>query len=159
MGFMDSYKHLEKLCSEILNDDNRVSAYIDEMLSTPHAEDYVHNWNEDLKMLKHYRWVRNQISHEPDCSEANMCDPEDEEWINNFYSRIINQTDPLALYHKACLARQKNTFKKQSSSEPIQSKQVPQPIKRKNNHTILKISLYSLIIIIFYLLAKYILFR
>lgn len=28
MGFNDSYKHLEKLCGEVLNDDRRVSAYI-----------------------------------------------------------------------------------------------------------------------------------
>ena len=27
MGFIDSYKHLEKLCGEVLNDDRRVSAY------------------------------------------------------------------------------------------------------------------------------------
>ena len=33
MGFNDSYKHLEKLCGEVLNDDRRISAYIDEMLN------------------------------------------------------------------------------------------------------------------------------
>ena len=32
MGFIDSYKHLGKMCGEVLNDDRRVSAYIDEML-------------------------------------------------------------------------------------------------------------------------------
>ncbi len=101
MGFIDSYKHLEKLCGEVLNDDRRVSAYIDEMLSTPKGFYYVKTWDEDLKNLKHYRWVRNQISHEPGCTEQNMCKPEDELWIDDFYSRIMNQTDPLTLYHKA----------------------------------------------------------
>ena len=33
MGFIDSYKHLEKLCGEILNDERKVSAYIDEMIN------------------------------------------------------------------------------------------------------------------------------
>jgi len=101
MGFIDSYKHLEKLCGEVLNDDRPISAYIDEMLNIPFGSCYVKTWNEDLKTLKHYRWIRNKISHEPGCTEHNMCKPEDELWINDFYSRIMNQTDPLTLYHKA----------------------------------------------------------
>lgn len=35
MGFIESYKHLEKICGEVLNDDRCISAYIDEMLNTP----------------------------------------------------------------------------------------------------------------------------
>ena len=31
--FMSSYKHLEKLCGDILQDDRRISAYIDEMIN------------------------------------------------------------------------------------------------------------------------------
>jgi hypothetical protein len=58
-----------------------------------------------LKNLKHYRWVRNQISHEPECTEQNMCDPEDELWLKEFYDRIMNQTDPLALYRQATRPR------------------------------------------------------
>ena len=105
MGFIDSYKHLEKLCGEVLNDDRRVSAYIDEMLSTPRGSYYVRTWDEDLKNLKHYRWVRNQISHEPGCTEQNMCDTEDELWLDEFYSRIMNQEDPLSLYRQATRPR------------------------------------------------------
>lgn len=111
MGFIDSYKHLEKLCGEILNDERRISAYIDEMISTPRGSYLVRGWDDDLKQLKHYRWVRNQISHEPGCSEENMCEPSDAEWLDNFYSRIMNQTDPLTLYSKATKPRpvQKST--------------------------------------------------
>ncbi len=101
MSFIESYKHLEKICGEILNDDRRVSAYIDEMINTPRGAFYVLSWNEDLKKLKHYRWVRNRIAHEPGCNEENMCDPSDVLWLDDFYSRIMNQTDPLALYRKA----------------------------------------------------------
>ena len=101
MSFISSYKHLEKLCGEVFNDERRISAYIDEMQSTPNGAFYVHSWDEDLKTLKHYRWVRNQIAHEPDCDEQNMCDPSDALWLDDFYSRIMNQTDPLALYRKA----------------------------------------------------------
>lgn len=101
MGFIDTYKHLEKLCGEILDDDRRISAYIDEMIDTPDGRNCVQGWDDDLKNLKHYRWVRNQISHDPDCNESNMCDPEDELWLRRFYSRIMKQTDPLSLYRKA----------------------------------------------------------
>ena len=66
MGFIESYKHLEKLCGEVLNDDRRISAYIDEMINTPRGSYLVRGWDDDLKQLKHYRWVRNQIAHEPD---------------------------------------------------------------------------------------------
>lgn len=110
MGFIDSYKHLEKLCGEVLNDDRRVSAYIDEMIRTPRGSYYVGSWDVDLKKLKHYRWVRNQISHEPGCTEQNMCNPEDELWLNEFYFRIMNQTDPLTLYRKATEKKASNYY-------------------------------------------------
>lgn len=105
MGFIESYKHLEKLCGEVLNDDRRISAYIDEMINTPRGSYLVSGWDNDLKQLKHYRWVRNQISHEPSCTEENMCESGDTAWLNNFYSRIMNQTDPLTLYAKATKPR------------------------------------------------------
>ncbi len=101
MSFIDSYKRLEKLCSEIYDDNHGVSSYIDEMINTPIGSRYVLGWDEDLKSLKHYRWVRNQIVHEPDCSEENMCELGDAEWLNNFHSRIMTGNDPLAQYRKA----------------------------------------------------------
>ena len=107
MGFIDSYKHLEKLCGGILNDERKVSAYIDEMINTPRGVCLVRGWNGALKKLKHYRWVRNQIVHEPGCAEENMCSPEDALWLDDFYSRIMNQSDPLALYYKAANVRSK----------------------------------------------------
>ena len=106
MGFIDSYKHLEKLCGDLLQNDRRLSAYIDAMQNTPVARYTVKNWDSDLKQLKHYRWVRNQIVHEPGCTEENMCTAEDAQWLDNFYARILQQTDPLALYRKACRQRQ-----------------------------------------------------
>ncbi len=101
MSFLYSYKRLEKLCGEIMDDDRCVSAYIDEMIKLSRGSIVVKNWDEDLAKLKHYRWVRNQIAHNPDCTESNMCQPGDSEWIDDFYSRIMNQIDPLAKYRKA----------------------------------------------------------
>ena len=106
MGFLDSYKRLERLCRDVMDDDRRVSAYIDEMVRLSDGSRRVSGWDRDLKQLKHYRWVRNQIVHDPDCSEGNMCGPEDVRWIEAFHARIMNQTDPLALYRRAVQARE-----------------------------------------------------
>lgn len=101
MGFLDSYKHLEKICSEVYGDNHGLSTYIEEMKSIPDGSFYVRSWDEDLKQLKHYRWVRNQIVHEPGCTEENMCEFGDARWLDDFYSRIMSGNDPLTLYRKA----------------------------------------------------------
>ena len=113
---MNSYKHLEKLCGEIMRDERRVSAYIDEMTCTPFGPSLVAGWNNDLKKLKHYRHIRNLIAHEPDCSEESLCVPSDAVWIENFCTRILNSSDPLSLYRRA-LAEQRKA----------QAKSLPQP--------------------------------
>ena len=76
MGFMDSYKQLEKLCGDMLGE-GRVSAYIKEMSDKPRGAYLVSGWEADLKRLRHCRRIRNQIAHEPGCSETDMCLPED----------------------------------------------------------------------------------
>ncbi len=112
MSFIDSYKRLEKICSEIYGDNHSLSIYIDEMIGNPNGSYYVSGWNEDLRQLKHYRWVRNQIVHEPECTEESMCDPDDIQWLDNFYSRIMSTNDPLTLYSKV-----ENQLKPQKSKE------------------------------------------
>lgn len=42
-----------------------------------------------------------------------MCEPSDTVWLDDFYSRIMNQTDPLALYSKATKPR--------PAQKPVQS--------------------------------------
>ena len=105
MEFINSYKRLEKLCNEIYYSNHGISAYIDDMAKLTSASFYVFNWNDDLKQLKHYRWIRNQIAHEPNCTEENMCEYGDAQWIDDFYDRIMNQSDPLAMYQKATKPR------------------------------------------------------
>lgn len=135
MNFISSYKKLEKLCNNIYDDNHGVSIYIDEMLNRPDGVNFVSGWDEDLKQLKHYRWVRNQIVHELDCSEEDMCEPEDEEWIDSFYHRIIVQTDPLATYskkrvqHTTVNTKQNSTPMQQQRTYPVKS---PQPKKTSN---------------------------
>lgn len=123
MEFINSYKRLEKLCNEIYGVNHGVSAYIDDMVRLKSASRYVFNWDDDLKQLKHYRWIRNKIVHELNCTEENMCKYGDTQWIDNFYGRIINQSDPLAMYYR-------KVTKPQPASKPKQPFQPP-----KSQHT------------------------
>lgn len=120
MSFISSYKRLEKLCGEVMNDERKVSAYIDKMINTKQGSMVVSGWNEDLKKLKHYRWVRNQIVHEPNCTEENMCEVKDEIWIDEFYQRILNCTDPLALYYQATKKKTGSNYRNTNQSNQYQ---------------------------------------
>ena len=47
--FIEAYKHLEKLCGEVMNDDRRIGAYIDEMRNNPKGAFYVPGWEENFE--------------------------------------------------------------------------------------------------------------
>ena len=101
MSFMSSYKHLDNLCQEIYpKARNGISGYLEDMENHQGGAYMVRGWNDDYQALKHYRWVRNEISHNEYAEEENMCEPGDAEWLENFYSQIMNQTDPLAVFHQ-----------------------------------------------------------
>lgn len=118
---MESYKRLEKLCGEIYNENHGVSAYIDEMLSVSDGEVYVPEWNDRLKKLKHYRWVRNRIAHDPDCREEDMCDSDDAAWLEWFHESVMTGTDPLACYRRAKSRQKKAPIYVPRPSQPIDS--------------------------------------
>lgn len=98
MGFMESYKYLDNLCKDM--NGIGVTGYIKDMEREPRGTLYVAGWKTDYLQLKHYRYIRNQIAHENYANEDDMCSAEDTVWIDEFYQRIIGQTDPLALCHK-----------------------------------------------------------
>ena len=98
MEFNEAYKRLDKLCGEVMHDERRLKAYIEAMECTPQGALRVSGWTEDLKKLKHYRWIRNRIAHDVGCTEDNLCKAEDAAWLENFHRRIMTQTDPLAQY-------------------------------------------------------------
>lgn len=116
MGFLDSYKRVEKICNEMYGGNHGLSYYIEDMVKTPLGYRYVSGWEEDLKQLKHYRWIRNRIVHDPGCTAENMCDMNDIQWLDDFYSRIITGKDPIAIYHKKT-----NTAKLQNKEKTYQS--------------------------------------
>lgn len=101
MSFMESYKRLERLCGDRISEEKPVQAYIDEMYNTPRGWDLIRDWDDDLKHLKRCKKLRNSIAHEPDCTEENTVGRQDIEWLEDFYHRLLNGTDPLSLYKKA----------------------------------------------------------
>lgn len=156
MGFIDSYKHLEKLCGEVLNDERKISAYIDEMINKPRGSYIVSGWDEDLKQLKHYRHIRNKIAHEPGCYEENMCDIGDTEWLDNFYYRIMNQTDPLTLYNKS--TRSRSVAKRSETRRTVQANYIYTSHRQKDKKPfgcIALLLIIALIAILLFVLKNY----
>lgn len=135
MAFMEAYKRLDNLCKDLFSSDVGITEYIKSMERCSHYTLYIDNWRNDYFALKHYRYIRNKIVHENDVTEDELCTADDVIWINNFYQRILNQTDPLALYRKAAVNSSKSSnkmadisqnnspnFLRYSSSRPPKSK-------------------------------------
>lgn len=100
-NFFETYKKLEKICNEIFSATNGVTQYINEMESIPFSiYRNIPNWKSDLSTLKALRHTRNQIAHNEDSFNQNLCTQNDIEWLINFHIRIMEQTDPLSLLRK-----------------------------------------------------------
>ena len=98
MGFLEAYKYLDNLCKDM--NGIGVTGYIRDMEQESNGDFYVGGWKKDYLQLKHYRYIRNQIVHENYANESNMCSDKDTAWLDEFYQRIMRQTDPLALCYK-----------------------------------------------------------
>ena len=98
MGFMEEYKSLDRICKDM--NGIGISGYISEMEMYRKGVLRIPSWKDDYYGLKHYRWVRNQIAHEVDETEENMCDCEDREWIKDFHQRLLGGEDPLTQYRR-----------------------------------------------------------
>ena len=74
-----------------------------------------------------------------------MCEPGDEKWLEDFYSRIMKQSDPLALYHKAIRTRSasKSTQKSSASKRTSHKKR-----KRKSTHRKIGCAVFMIIALI-----------
>jgi hypothetical protein len=122
MGFIESYKRLDNLCKDLFKSETGVTTYINNMEYLTNARYQIGNWDSDYKQLKHFRYIRNQIVHENNVTEGNICNKNDILWIEQFHQRILQRTDPLALYHKAVTASQQKTTQYQKPSKSIWAK-------------------------------------
>lgn len=100
--FQEEYKRLDRLCKDYLSSTEGVSEYIRQMDATsPRNRRYVSTWEKDYKQLKHIRWVRNQLAHEVGTLNSDICTQDDLDWVQSFYSRIMNGSDPFTIIRKA----------------------------------------------------------
>lgn len=103
--FQEEYKRLDNLCKDCLKSREGVSEYIRQMASTPWSERrYANTWEIEYEQLKHIRWIRNQFAHEVGTLDYDICTEDDLEWVQSFYDRIINGSDPFAEIQKARMA-------------------------------------------------------
>lgn len=97
--FFEEYKRTDALCRELLAAERGVSEYIEQMQAAEaEGKQRVPGWQDDFYALKHLRWLRNQIAHEPggaDCSDADLAQ------LRSFHQRVLAREDPLALLRQA----------------------------------------------------------
>lgn len=97
--FLEEYKRLDELCKQVLDSDKGVTEYISEM-EKDDSREMIPMWNDDYKMLKRVRWIRNQLVHSPGSFDENLFAQEDILWLQNFRERIMACNDPFALLRR-----------------------------------------------------------
>jgi hypothetical protein len=122
--FFEEYKKLDNLCRDLLSSEKGVTSYIEEMDNTPLSKQLlVSDFDETYKMLKHVRWVRNDIAHGNGNSE---CEQADIDFVCDFYKKILSRTDPFAIIRKA----ENEAAKKAAKKKAVQTVQRPVYIER-----------------------------
>ncbi len=106
IDFFEEFKSVDSICKDIFQSQQGVTEYINQMEENDLiGSRIVPNWNEKYKMLKHLRWLRNQIAHDsgaPELIESDLLE------LQNFHKQLLNQEDPLAIIFKAMKESQKN---------------------------------------------------
>lgn len=98
MRFLDEYKRLDNICGDMYSCKNGVSEYLVQMEQTPERDKTrIASWDDDYRILKRLRWLRNYITHETTPSD---CNEDDFETLLSFHNRILCQQDPLSLLHR-----------------------------------------------------------
>ena len=154
--FFEEYKRLDKLCSEMYSCQNGVSEYIAQMESKSYQGQYrISSWDSDYKMLKHVRWIRNQIAH--DSGTYQISEQGDLIFVRDFYNRIFSGRDSLTLLRKAIDAE----AERRSQQKKQQTNHVPTPTiphaytpPKNSNHgwigALIGIGVLALILVLFF---------
>ena len=114
--FFDEYKRLDKLCSEMYGKSSGgVTSYINDMELVPAFQAHaIPEWYSTYDRLKALRHIRNQMAHGEGSFDDYQCSYEDIEWLRAFRNRIMNVSDPLALYRRNIKNRTQLQHKQQS---------------------------------------------
>ena len=122
--FFEEFKALDNLCRDIYGEsiDNKlgVTLYLEDMDRKAYQGAFkVFGWTSDYNQLKNARNIRNELAHSRNSFSSDICSQEDIDFVRSFRTRILNQTDPIAL-----LRKQTAQSRPSSNSQP---KQQPQP--------------------------------
>ena len=122
--FFDEFKALDNLCRDIYGEsiDNKlgVTLYLEDMDRKAYqGASKVFGWSSDYRQLKKARNMRNELAHSRNSTAVDICSQEDIDFVRSFRTRILNQTDPIAM-----LKKQTTQPRPASTSQP---KQQPQP--------------------------------
>lgn len=155
--FFEEYKRLDRLCADMYSCQNGVSEYINQMENKSYQGQYrVSSWTSDYKMLKHIRWVRNQIAHDSGISQ--ISEREDLEFVQDFYERIFSGQDPLTLLRKAIETEaERRKQQKTQHTNPAQTYTPPRTYTSDNRKThgwigiIIGLGILALILVILFL--------
>ena len=121
--FFDEFKALDNLCKDIYGKtiENKlgVTLYLEDMdKKACQGRFNVLGWTSDYNHLKLVRNIRNELAHSRNSITVDICSQEDIDFIRSFKSRILSQTDPIAIL------RNQNTQPRPSSTP--QHNQQPQ---------------------------------
>ena len=133
-AFMESYKHLDKICREIFNSDKGITTYIDTMQEINDGNRKLPFWDDVLRKLKNYRYIRNMYVHDVDTSQYDICTKEDIVWLDKFYNSIMETTDPLAEYRRMKKAEKRSASMKKKPITQIDAEEYNLE-KKKATHT------------------------
>ena len=118
--FFDEYKRLDKLCSDIYGKSSGgVTSYINDMASVSSSDaQKILDWHSTYNKLKSLRHIRNQMAHGEGSFDDYACSYDDIEWLRDFRNKIMNVSDPLAIY------RSNMEMKKQLQNKQIHKQSV-----------------------------------
>lgn len=169
IDFFNEYKRLDKLCSDIYSKNSGgVTSYINDM---EHISSLgrvnIPEWDATYSKLKSVRYVRNQMAHGEGSFEDYECNYEDVKWLRDFYEKIMNVSDPIAIYRKNI------KLKKQVQNKNVDYKNYDKPTrsieanklyagsdKSRSRVSLLGVIIFSfigmiLVMIMFYIFLEY----
>jgi len=99
--FFREYTRLDRLCMDAYGTEKGISNYIDLMMETPAVRrGGVRGWDDDIRNLRRLRHIRNQLAHDADAFDEELCTQGDIQWLKSFHSRVLSRNDPLAQLHQ-----------------------------------------------------------
>ena len=98
--FLELYKSVDRFIRDAYASDEGLSTYLRIMENESlFNQRYVPEWEDDHKMLKRVKWIRNQFSHEMSY-DSDICEESDHKWLASFYNRLLSSSDPLSMAEK-----------------------------------------------------------